>query len=369
MPKKISTIKKKKKTTKKIVKKKLVKKKTTKKIVKKKDLKKVVPKKKTADKKTILKKKGEEDIFSTGFLNVEEKEYQNKLSNRGSSFDSVQVYLKEISKYDLISGDEEVKLAKEIQKGSEEARKKLARANLRLVVSIAKKYVNKSANLTMLDLIQEGNIGLYKAVDKFDWERGYKFSTYATWWIRQSITRALADQSKTIRVPVHMVETITKYKQVWRNLTKDLGRLPEPEEIAVEMELPLDKVYTIMQIDQGIVSLETPIGGSDDGGTSVLSDFISNDNIVAGDMVISPEDNSDDRILREEIEKVLDSLPEKERKILRMRHGLDGGVFHTLENVGKTFGVTRERIRQIEAKAHEKIRENAEMSRLKDFLK
>ncbi len=308
-----------------------------------------------------------EPNLSDDFLNADEE--LSLVQNKDKKYDSVQIYLKEIGKHDLISSDEEIELAKKIEEGDEEAKKELARANLRLVVSIAKKYATKSPNLTLLDLIQEGNIGLYKAVDKFDWKRGYKFSTYATWWIRQAVTRALADQSKTIRVPVHMVETITKYKQVFRNLTKDLGRLPEPEEIAVEMDLPVAKVYSIMQIDQGIVSLESPVNStSDDGGKSTLSDFISDENSVGGDTVSSPEDDTTKRILEEEIKKVLDLLPEKEQKILRMRHGLDGGVFHTLEEVGKEFGVTRERIRQIEAKAHEKIRNSENSNRLKDFF-
>ncbi|MCK5589263.1 MAG: sigma-70 family RNA polymerase sigma factor [Candidatus Pacebacteria bacterium] len=309
-----------------------------------------------------------EDVDSGGFLDIDSATDNVVLNNKDKKYDSVQIYLKEIGQYGLISALEEVELAKAIEKGDDESKKKLARSNLRLVVSIAKKYATKSPNLTLLDLIQEGNIGLYKAVDKFDWTRGYKFSTYATWWIRQAVTRALADQSKTIRVPVHMVETITKYKQVFRNLTKDLGRPPEPEEISVEMELPVDKVYNIMQIDQGIVSLETPIGSSDDGSKSTLSDFISDDNSVSGDVVASPEEDTNKRILAEEIDCVLDTLPEKERRILIMRHGLDGGVFHTLEEVGKEFGVTRERIRQIEAKAHEKIRESNYSNRLKGFF-
>ncbi len=304
-----------------------------------------------------------------GFLNLDDGSNDDLILNTGNGHDSVQVYLKEISKFDLIDSKEEVDLAQKIAEGDEEARQKLARANLRLVVSIAKKYANKSSNLTLLDLIQEGNIGLHKAVDKFDWTKGYKFSTYATWWIRQSVTRALADQSKTIRVPVHMVETITKYKQIVRELIKMLGRNPEPEEIAAEMDLPLDKIYVIMQIDQGTISLETPLRGKDDGGSSVLSDLISDDAISPSHSILSPEDESNKRILNEEINRVLDKLPEKERKILIMRHGLDGGVFHTLEEVGNAFGVTRERIRQIEAKAHEKIRESLDSDKLKDFLR
>ena len=300
------------------------------------------------------------------FLDFEE--YNGNGNNKDKKYDSVQIYLKEIGRYNLISATEEIELAKAIEEGNERAKKKLAEANLRLVVSIAKIYSTKSASLTLLDLIQEGNIGLYKAVDKFDWTKGYKFSTYATWWIRQAVTRALADQSKTIRVPVHMVETITKYKQIYKSLTRDLGRLPEPEEIAIEMDLPVNKIYNIMQIDQAIVSLEVPVGSSGDGNKSILSDFISEENALSGSMTMSPAEESNKKILEEEIEKVLIDLPEKERKILRMRHGLDGGIFHTLEDVGKEFGVTRERIRQIEAKAHEKIRESEHKDRLKDFL-
>ncbi|PID83184.1 hypothetical protein CSB11_02465 [Candidatus Campbellbacteria bacterium] len=303
-----------------------------------------------------------------GYLSLNDEFVEAFSKKDKKSYDSVQIYLKEIGSHDLIDSEEEVELAKKVQLGDEEAKKKLAQANLRLVVSIAKKYANKSPNLTMLDLIQEGNIGLYKAVDKFDHTKGFKFSTYATWWIRQAVTRALADQSKTIRVPVHMVETITKYKQVLRSLTQDLGRPPEPEEIAIEMDIPVDKIYNIMQIDQTIVSLETPIGSDSGDDKSVLSDFISDENVVNGDVVVTPEQESSLRILKEEIKKVLSNLSEKERKILEMRHGLADGIFHTLEEVGKEFGVTRERIRQIEAKAHEKIRESSESNRLKDFF-
>ena len=278
-----------------------------------------------------------------------------------SSYDSIQMYLREIGQYPLISGGQEKELAKRIEAGDVEAKNLLARANLRLVVSIAKKYVGRSADLTLLDLIQEGNIGLFKAVDKFDWTKGYKFSTYATWWIRQAITRALADQSRTIRVPVHMVETIAKYKQVVRRLSQDLGREPLPEEIAVEMNLDVEKIYTIEKIDQNTVSLEAPVGDEGDEGKSKLGDFL------ADDKILSPDQESSRRIIRDQVNEILNDLPEKERRILEMRHGLMDGIQHTLEEVGKEFGVTRERIRQIEAKAHEKIRQHDKINRLRNY--
>ena len=278
-----------------------------------------------------------------------------------SSYDSIQMYLKEIGQYQLISGGQEKELAKRIEKGDIEAINLLARANLRLVVSIAKKYANRSPDLTLLDLIQEGNLGLFKAVSKFDWTKGYKFSTYATWWIRQAITRALADQSRTIRVPVHMVETIAKYKQVVRRLSQDLGRDPLPEEIAIEMNLPVDKVYTIEKIDQSTLSLESPIGDDGDESKSKLGDFL------ADEKILSPDQESSRRIISDQVKEILNDLPEKERKILELRHGLVDGVTHTLEEVGKEFGVTRERIRQIEAKAHEKIRQHDKINRLRNY--
>ena len=279
----------------------------------------------------------------------------------GASYDSIQMYLKEIGQHALISGAQEKELAKRILDGDAEARNILARANLRLVVSIAKKYVGRSSDLTLLDLIQEGNLGLFKAVDKFDYTKGYKFSTYATWWIRQAITRALADQSRTIRVPVHMVETIAKYKQVVRRLSQDLGRDPLPEEIAIEMGLEPEKIYMIEKIDQGTISLESPVGDEDDG-KSTLSDFITDDKII------TPDQESNRRIIRDQLTEILADLPPKEKKIIEMRNGLIDGVYHTLEDVGKEFGVTRERIRQIEAKALEKMRQHEKIKRLQHFF-
>ncbi len=273
-----------------------------------------------------------------------------------SSLDSVQMYLREIGQYKLISAAEEKELARAIEKGDEEAKNLLVKANLRLVVSIAKKFIGRSSDLTLLDLIQEGNLGLFKAVEKFDWTKGYKFSTYATWWIRQAITRALADQSRTIRIPVHMVETIAKYKQVFRRLSQDLGRDPLPDEIATEMGLDVDKIHNIERIDQQTISLETPVGNDDD--NSTLGEFL------ADEKIISPDNQAARRILKDQIKDILDDLSPKERKILEMRHGLEDGVMRTLEEVGKEFGVTRERIRQIEAKAHEKIRDHEKSKRL-----
>ena len=297
-----------------------------------------------------------------GLLEISNPDDDKKFySKSDSAYDSIQMYLKEIGRYPLISGNMEKELAKRIEDGDEEARNLLAQANLRLVVSIAKKYANRSPDLTLLDLIQEGNLGLYKAVEKFDRTKGFKFSTYATWWIRQAITRALADQSRTIRVPVHMVETIAKYKQVVRRLTQDLGREPLPEEIAMEMNLDVDKIYQIEKIDQSTVSLESPVGDEGDDGTSKLGDFL------ADDKILSPAEESSRRIISDQVKEILNDLPPKERKILEMRHGLTDGYTHTLEEVGKVFGVTRERIRQIEAKAHEKIRQHEKINRLRGY--
>lgn len=297
-----------------------------------------------------------------GILEVEPEPAPKKYAygKSDSSYDSIQMYLKEIGQYPLVPASVEKELAKRIEAGDQEAKNLLARANLRLVVSIAKKYVGRSPDLTLLDLIQEGNLGLFKAVDKFDWSKGFKFSTYATWWIRQAITRALADQSRTIRVPVHMVETIAKYKQVVRRLSQDLGREPLAEEIATEMGLDVDKIYNIEKIDQDTISLESPVGDDGDEKSSLV-DFLSDDKIL------SPDQDSSRRILTDQVREILSDLSLKERKILEMRHGLVDGITHTLEEVGKEFGVTRERIRQIEAKAHEKIRQHEKINRLKNY--
>ena len=297
-----------------------------------------------------------------GLLEVNDEQLKKYASNRSSdaAYDSIQIYLREIGQYPLISASMEKELARKIIAGDEEAKNLLIKANLRLVVSIAKKYVGRSADLTLLDLIQEGNLGLNKAVEKFDWTKGFKFSTYATWWIRQAITRALADQSRTIRVPVHMVETIAKYKQVYRRLSQDLGREPLPDEIATEMGIEVEKVYMIEKIDQDTMSLETPIGDDDDG-KSTLGDF------VADDKILSPDQEASRRILADQVREILSDLSPKERKILEMRHGLMDGVTHTLEEVGVEFGVTRERIRQIEAKAHEKIRQHEKIGKLQSY--
>ena len=310
-----------------------------------------------------LAKLGIDVLEGGGLLEIPEEEPKSKYSysRSDSSYDSIQMYLREIGQYPLIAGSMEKELARRIEKGDLDAKNLLMKANLRLVVSIAKKYANRSPDLTLLDLIQEGNLGLHKAVEKFDWTKGFKFSTYATWWIRQAITRALADQSRTIRVPVHMVETIAKYKQVVRRLTQDLGREPLQEEIAMEMNLDVDKIYQIEKIDQSTVSLESPVGEDGDDGKSKLGDFL------ADDKILSPDMNSSRRIVSDQVKEILNDLPPKERKILEMRHGLLDGYTHTLEEVGRVFGVTRERIRQIEAKAHEKIRQHEKIDRLRGY--
>lgn len=277
----------------------------------------------------------------------------------GSGGDLVQMYLREIGQTPLLKNKEEFEIAKSITEGDEVAKKKLTEANLRLVVSIAKKYVGRSTSLSLLDLIQEGNIGLFRAVEKFDYTKGFKFSTYATWWIRQAITRALADQSRTIRIPVHMVETINKYMQVVRRLSQELGRDPLAEEISVEMELPIDKVRHIQKISQETVSLETSVGDSDD--DSILGDFIED---TVTDI---PSKKASFILLKEHVRDVLGDLSSREQKIIKIRFGLDDGVTHTLEEVGRDFGVTRERIRQIEAKALDKIRKNDSVRKLKDY--
>ena len=271
--------------------------------------------------------------------------------------DPVRMYLKEIGKVPLLSAEEEIELAKKMETGDQEAKKRLAEANLRLVVSIAKRYVGRG--MLFLDLIQEGNLGLIKAVEKFDYRKGYKFSTYATWWIRQAITRAIADQARTIRIPVHMVETINKLIRVSRQLLQELGREPTPEEIAAEMNLPVDRVREILKISQEPVSLETPIGEEED---SHLGDFIQDDNVPV------PADAAAFTLLKEQLVEVLGTLTEREQKVLRLRFGLDDGRARTLEEVGKEFNVTRERIRQIEAKALRKLRHPSRSRKLKDYL-
>jgi RNA polymerase primary sigma factor len=300
-------------------------------------------------------------LESGGMLDISDESLEKGYSRNDSQYDSIQMYLREIGKYPLLNAQQERDLAKRIVSGDDEARNLLARANLRLVVSIAKKYVGRSPDLTLLDLIQEGNLGLFKAVDKFDYSKGFKFSTYATWWIRQAITRALADQSRTIRIPVHMVETIAKYKQVSRRLSQDLGRDPLAEEIALEMGIDVAKVYQIEKIDQDTVSLESPVGSDDGDEKSTLGDFVKDDKILSPDQEVAR------RILADQLHEILDELSPKEREILKLRHGLEDGIYHTLEEVGKKFGVTRERIRQIEAKALERIRTHEKAKRLRSY--
>ena len=305
------------------------------------------------------------NIIETGKIfeqdRVKEFEEKKKLETElgDISSDSVQMYLREIGQYPLLRAEEEVELEKKILESEEAARQKLILSNLRLVVSIAKKYIGRSANLTLLDLIQEGNIGLSRAGEKFDYKRGYKFSTYATWWIRQAITRALADQARTIRIPVHMVETINKYQQVVRRLVQDLGREPLPEEIAVEMGMDIDKIRHIIKISQDTIPLETPVGDDDE--DSMLADFIPDEDSIA------PSVSAARRILKDHMMEIIRDLTPREQKILEMRFGLNDGVMHTLEEVGKVFAVTRERIRQIEAKALEKIRQHHKIDKLKGY--
>ncbi|OAT84266.1 RNA polymerase sigma factor RpoD [Bacillus sp. MKU004] len=308
----------------------------------------------------IINENEEDDDPGANELEKEEEEFNlNDLSvPPGVKInDPVRMYLKEIGRVDLLSAEEEINLAKRIEDGDEEAKRRLAEANLRLVVSIAKRYVGRG--MLFLDLIQEGNMGLIKAVEKFDYRKGYKFSTYATWWIRQAITRAIADQARTIRIPVHMVETINKLIRVQRQLLQDLGREPSPEEIAEEMDLTPEKVREILKIAQEPVSLETPIGEEDD---SHLGDFIEDAEAQ------SPSEHAAYELLKEQLEDVLDTLTDREENVLRLRFGLDDGRTRTLEEVGKVFGVTRERIRQIEAKALRKLRHPSRSKRLKDFL-
>lgn len=401
------TTKAKKTTKRKVVKKKIAKKKTNKKTTKKKIAKKEATKKKLV--KKVVRKKKPNNIFplekveklvkkgkTRGFVTFSELLYTfpemekdldgleglyRNLEDQGieikkarefldiksgkaktvksSKIDLIQMYLKEIGRTSFLTAKQEKELAKRIEKGDKEAKKSLARANLRLVVSIAKKYVGRSPHLTLLDLIQEGNLGLFRAVEKFDWRKGYKFSTYATWWIRQAITRALADQARTIRIPVHMVETISKYVKARRELALSLRREPLPEEIAAEMGISVSKARQVQKISQKTISLETPVGKDD--GDSTLLEFIRDEKIAP------PSSKASKTILREQLEEILIDLTPREQKILSMRFGLKDGVNHTLEEVGQVFGVTRERIRQIEAKALGKIRQHRSVEKLKGY--
>jgi len=294
-----------------------------------------------------------------GEIPTKKKKKDRSGSLSEESHDSVQMYLREIGKISLISAEDERDLARKIERGDQDARQRLAQANLRLVVSIAKRYVGRSAHLSLLDLIQEGNLGLFKAVEKFDYRKGFKFSTYATWWIRQSITRALADQARTIRIPVHMVETISKYQQVRRRLLQDLGREPLAAEVASEMGMDVDKVHHIEKISQDTVSLESPVGEDDE--DSTLGEFI------VDEKTLSPSQAAARRLLREQVNAIISDFSPREQKILEMRFGLKDGVTHTLEEVGKEFGVTRERIRQIEAKAIEKMRDHHLVRKLEEY--
>jgi len=299
----------------------------------------------------------DEEIILTEEDEVDVEDIDLTVPDGISIEDPVRMYLKEIGKVPLLSAEEEIELAKKMEMGDLEAKQRLAEANLRLVVSIAKRYVGRG--MLFLDLIQEGNLGLIKAVEKFDYRKGYKFSTYATWWIRQAITRAIADQARTIRIPVHMVETINKLIRVSRQLLQELGREPTPEEIAVQMNMPVERVREILKISQEPVSLETPIGEEED---SHLGDFIQDDNVPV------PADAAAFTLLKEQLVEVLGTLTEREQKVLRLRFGLDDGRARTLEEVGKEFNVTRERIRQIEAKALRKLRHPSRSRKLKDYL-
>jgi len=305
-----------------------------------------------------LEQLGIEIKESRGYLDAGATTKKKRRASTGR-IDSVQSYLKEIGKIDAITAKDEKDLAKRIEEGDEDAKRRLAEANLRLVVSIAKKYIGRSPNLTLLDLVQEGNLGLFRAVEKFDWRKGYKFSTYATWWIRQTITRALADQARTIRIPVHMIETLTKYTQAKRKLLQELDREALDEEIAAEMGIEVEKVRHLGKISQKAISLETPVG--EDEKDSVLGEFIKDDKIE------SPASQAGRTLLREHLDHIFDDLAERERKIIAMRFGLDDGVTHTLEEVGQEFNVTRERIRQIEAKAIEKIRTHKDLKKLEGY--
>jgi len=307
-----------------------------------------------------LEKVGIEIKESREYLEIEEKKEVKKSQKfLPRKIDSVQTYLKEIGRVSPVTAKEEKELAKRIEKGDQEAKRKLIEANLRLVVSIAKRYIGRSLNLTLLDLIQEGNLGLFRAVEKFDWRKGYKLSTYATWWIRQTITRALADQASTIRIPVHMIETLSKYSQTKRRLLQSIGREPLAEEIASEMGLEVEKVRHLEKISQKTVSLETPIG--EDKKDSTLEEFIKDEKIEL------PSVSAGRTILRERLKEILKDLTPREQKILSMRFGLDDGIAHTLEELGREFGVTRERIRQIEAKSLEKIRQHKGLKKLEGY--
>lgn len=298
-----------------------------------------------------MKKEGIGVIDSTEYL--DEKEISEL------QMDSVQAYLREVARIPVLTPEEEKRLTKLVAKGDKRARDKLIRSNLRLVISIAKKYIGKSPYLTFLDLIQEGNVGLFRAAEKFDWKKGFKFSTYATWWIRQAITRALADQARTVRIPVHIVEMLTKFNQVKKRLLQDLGREPLPEEIAAEMGIEVDKVHYLIKVSEGTVSLETPVGEEED---SILAEFIADEKTPL------PSVEAARKLLKEKLRKILDELSPRERKILIMRFGLEDGIPHTLEEVGEAFGVTRERIRQIENKALEKIRQHRDLKKLKGYI-
>jgi len=307
-----------------------------------------------------LEKVGIEIKESREYLEIEEKKEVKKSQKfLPRKIDSVQTYLKEIGRVSPVTAKEEKELAKRIEKGDQEAKRKLIEANLRLVVSIAKRYIGRSLNLTLLDLIQEGNLGLFRAVEKFDWRKGYKLSTYATWWIRQTITRALADQASTIRIPVHMIETLSKYSQTKRRLLQSIGREPLAEEIASEMGLEVEKVRHLEKISKKTVSLETPIG--EDKKDSTLEEFIKDEKIEL------PSVSAGRTILRERLKEILKDLTPREQKILSMRFGLDDGIAHTLEELGREFGVTRERIRQIEAKSLEKIRQHKGLKKLEGY--
>ncbi len=306
----------------------------------------------------LLQKEGVKKILKErSFLGEDKKE--DAMEDVDIKIDSIQTYLREISEAPLLTSDDEIRLAKRVEKKDKDAKHKMVRANLRLVVSIAKKYIGRSPKLTFLDLIQEGNLGLFRAVEKFDWRRGYKFSTYATWWIRQSINRALADQSRTVRIPVHMVEKISKYTKVRKELFQSLSREPSPEEISAEMGVEIEKVRHIVRIYQTVTSLEAPVGDEDD--SSTLADFIEDDKAVP------PSTAAARKLLRERLYEILVDLDDREKEILSMRFGLEDGVTHTLEEVGDIFGVTRERIRQIQAKALEKIRKHKQLELLEGY--